>query len=157
MKLRKILSALAIICIFATSTSVFATAKSIIINGQEAVIPEEMGTIKELDSRTFVPVRFIMEYLGCSVDYIDSESTAVISSSTSIYLVQEGNTSLYVIPDQYSQTKVIPMDTAAFIENIEIDGQLLGRMYLPIRFLAEAIGYNVGWNAETQTVTLDMK
>ena len=34
--------------------------------------------------------------------------------------------------------------------------QTYGRMYVPIRFLAEAIGYNVGWDEATQTVTLTM-
>ena len=43
------------------------------------------------------------------------------------------------------------MDTAAFIDATE------GRTYVPIRYLAEALGYNVGWDETTQTVTLDKK
>ena len=41
------------------------------------------------------------------------------------------------------------MDTAAFIDEEE------GRTYVPVRFLAEAMGYTVGWDEATQTVSLD--
>ena len=42
------------------------------------------------------------------------------------------------------------MDTKAYIDDAE------SRFYLPIRFLAEAIGYNVGWDEATETVSLTM-
>ncbi|MBE5039423.1 copper amine oxidase N-terminal domain-containing protein [Ructibacterium gallinarum] len=156
MKLKYLISVLAAGSLLLSGTSAFAAAENIIINGQTAQIPADMGSIKELDDRTFVPIRFIMENLGCQVDFIDDTKMAVISSISCTYLIQEGNQTLFVLPDQYEKTENIPMDTAAFIEEVELDGQTYGRMYVPIRFLAQAIGYEVGWDEATQTVTLTM-
>lgn len=138
------------------ATTAFAAAETIKINGNITQIPATMGSIQERDDRTFVPVRFIMENLGCSVDYIDETKMAVISSVSSTYLIQEGNPILYILPDQYTETENVQMDTSAYIETTTIDGQSYGRMYVPLRFLAEAIGYTVGWDEATQTVTLTM-
>lgn len=149
--MKKLISILIASIIVLSSFSAFAAAESIIINGQEASIPADMGSIKEMDDRTFVPVRFIMENLGCSVQYLEEDRTAVISSISCTYMIQEGNNTLFVLPDQYTETQNIIMDTAAFIDEAE------SRMYVPIRFLAEAIGYDVGWDEATQTVTLDIK
>lgn len=150
--MKKIFSSLLIVCVLCCSIlPAFAAAQSIVIDGTEAVIPTEMGEIMEKDDRTFVPVRFIMEYLGCGVTYNDESRFAVIADQTSTYMIQDGNNRLFKIPDGSSTAAVIQMDTNAFIVEYE-DG---GRMYVPIRFLAEAIGYTVGWDEATQTVTLD--
>jgi len=45
-----------------------------------------------------------------------------------------------------SGAKTVSMDTAAAIVN--------GRTYAPARYLAEAFGYNVGWDGNTSTVTI---
>lgn len=139
--------------ILCSCPTVFGAAESIVINGSVTEIPPEMGSIQEKDDRTFVPVRFIMENLGCSVVYDDASHTAVITSSSKTYLIQEGNSTLFVLPNLYETEEKI-MDTSAYIESTFIDGVEYGRMYIPIRFLAEAIGYTVGWDEETQTVTL---
>ena len=52
-----------------SSVSAFAAAERIVMNGNEVEIPTEMGQIREIDDRTFVPIRFIMEYLNCTVNY----------------------------------------------------------------------------------------
>ena len=67
-----------------------------------------------------------------------------------MYIIQEGSTNIYKISDTGS-TAVTPMDTSAFIKQYDVGG----RMYIPIRFLAEAFGYVVGWDEATQTVTID--
>ncbi len=155
--MRKIAAGILGVCISFSGLSAFAAAQTIKINDVITDIPAEMGTIQERDDRTFVPVRFIMENLGCTVDYIDETKMAVISSDSSTYLLQEGNPILFILPDQYTETENLQMDTSAFIETVEVNGQEYGRMYVPIRFLAEAIGYTVGWDEVTQTVTLTMK
>lgn len=156
MNFKKISAGLIAAAMLFTGSSAFAAAEQIIINGNAAQIPADMGTIKEMDGRTFVPIRFIMENLGCSVQFIDENKMAVIESIACTYLIQEGNPTLFVLQDQYEKTENISMDTAAFIEEVELNGQNYGRMYVPIRFLAQAIGYDVGWDETTQTVTLSM-
>lgn len=136
------------------SLNAFAAAETIIIDGQVASIPSTMGTIQEKDDRTFLPVRFVMEHLGCQVEYVDETRMAVISSPNAYYLIQDGNPILYVLEGDGTETRNIEMDTTPYIETTEIDGQSYGRMYIPIRYLAEAIGYTVGWDETTQTVSL---
>ncbi len=127
----------------------FAAAQSIIISGEQAEIPPEMGSIKEADDRTFVPIRFVMEYLGCYVDFDDINHAATVSSDVCAYVIQEDNPELFIIPFTGEESTVLKMDTVPFIDQTE------GRMYIPIRFLAEAIGYQVGWDEKTQAVTLE--
>ena len=156
MRFKNLFAAVSAAVLVFSSVSAFAAAETIIIDGSVAEIPADMGSIKEMDDRTFVPIRFVMEYLGCSVDYDDANKVAIMISDDCTYLVQEGNQNLFVVPDNATNTSPIVMDTAAFIEEQYIDGQSYGRMYIPIRFLAEAIGYEVGWDEATQTVTLSM-
>ena len=148
---KRIISAFLVFGVLFVSISAFAAADVIEINGTAENIPAEMGSIKEMDDRTFVPVRFLTEYLNCRVSYDDSFKLATIESDAAkcSYLIQEGSTILSIIPDKYEAAQHLQMDTAAFIDNDE------ERMYVPIRFLAEAIGYTVGWDEATQTVTLD--
>ncbi len=156
--MKKKIIAIFVLCamLLCFTSSAFAAATSIIIDGQVAEIPAEMGSIKETDNRTFVPIRFVMENLGCTVAYDDSLKLATITSDDYAYLIQEGNDTLFVVPfridagKEFVEAKVIQMDTAAFIDNDE------SRMYIPIRFLAEAIGYTVGWDEVTQIVSLTM-
>ncbi len=131
------------------SLTAFATAENIIINGETVTIPAEMGKVCEMDDRTFVPVRFVTEYLGCLVNYNDfQQSAAITDPSTGIsYLVMANDNKLFVLPNSGNGT-IITMDTKTFINNEE------GRMYVPVRFLAQAIGYTVDWEETTQTVTL---
>lgn len=137
------------VIIFAWSTG-FAAANVIKINGTTAEIPEGMGQIREKDDRTFVPLRFVSEFLQNEVWYMDKNKYATVSSAESVILVQDGNENLFIISKLTGQSKTLKMDTSAYIDVSEC------RMYLPIRFLAEAIGYTVGWDEATATVTLDI-
>lgn len=131
----------------------FAAAENIVINGEYVTIPAEMGTIREYDDRTFVPVRFVTEYLGCKVNYSDRDISATITDEANgvSYLITAGDPYLYVLPNLGSDVsgKVLLMDALPFVDDSE------GRMYIPIRFLAEAMEYTVGWDEATQTVSID--
>ena len=127
-----------------------AAAQQITINGNVAEIPAGMGHIEERDDRTFVPLRFVMEHLGYSVSYNELQQSATITDTNgTAYLVMRDSQLLFVLPDT-GTPKLYTMDTKAYIDDAE------SRFYLPIRFLAEAIGYNVGWDEATETVSLTM-
>ncbi len=132
-------------------SSTFAAANVIKINGVAAEIPDGMGQIREKDDRTFVPLRFVSEFLKNDVWFDDAGKIAGVSSPSKIILVQDGNPELFSVSKASGESVATRMDTAAYIEAEE------GRMYLPIRFLAEVLGYTVGWDEPTQTVTLDKK
>ncbi len=151
---KKILALLLTCGLAATSISAFAAAENIIINGVTVEIPSDMGSIKEKDNRTFVPVRFVSEYLNHTVRYssttvngVPQESVTVNSNNGTAYLMVRGDEQLYIL--RAMNGGAITMDTAAYIDDTE------DRFYVPIRFLAEAMGYTVGWDEATQTVTMD--
>lgn len=147
--MKKILLMAVVCCMLLSSVSVFAAAENIIINGENITIPSEMGKVCEKDDRTFVPVRFVTEYLGCIVNYQEAQQSATITNPATgtSYFMMSGDNKLYVLPSSGS-APIIIMDTTTFINNDE------GRMYVPVRFLAEALDYTVDWEEETQTVTL---
>ena len=78
--------------------------------------------------RTMVPVRVLAETLGGTVDYTDNVITIVDGDTTVVMTVGEET---YTVNDK-EQT----MDTAPVIGEGD-------RAFVPIRFLAEALGYTV--------------
>lgn len=141
---------LAILC---TSFAVFAAAEQIIINDETITIPEGMGKVCEVNERTFVPIRFVAEYLGCTVTYNDEQQSAVATNEETgvSYFVICGNSELsdkfYVLP-AFGDGTVIQMDANAFINNDE------ARMYVPVRYFAQALGYTVDFDEASETVIL---
>ncbi len=152
--MKKFISAIvAAVVVCCSVLPAFATAQSIIINGEIAPIPAEMGEIIEKDDRTFVPLRFVMENLNCGVTYDEAHKMAVIADQHNSFIIKCDDNRIYRIPDGSSKANIIEMDTNAFIVEYDIGG----RMYVPIRFLAEAIGYEVGWDEVNEIVTLNKK
>ena len=149
--LKKIICIIAVGGILLTSINAFAVADVIKINGVEAEIPDGMGKIRESDNRTFVPLRFVSEFLNNTVWYDEETKTACVSSGEQVIFAQNGNSTLFISMTATGESRSIEMDTSAFIDATE------GRTYVPIRYLAEALGYEVGWDEVTQTVTLDKK
>ena len=148
-RITKVIVALAVLtCLIAGSVSVFAAASEIIINGKTATISAEMGRIVERDNRTLVPVRFLLEYLGFGVEWLgDSQTVMGKHPSGQSFVMQVDNPVLYFFDENYI-LKEIKMDTVPILNVQE------GRTYVPIRFIAEAMEYQVGWDEATQTVTL---
>ncbi len=148
-RIAKTVVALALlVCMVASCLHVFAAASEIIINGKTATISAEMGRIVEKDFRTFVPVRFLLEYLGFEVDWLDDSRTVMGNHpSGQSFVMQIDNPVLFFFDEGYI-LKEIKMDTVPILNMQE------GRTYVPIRFIAEAMEYQVGWNEATRTVTL---
>lgn len=149
-KLKALLALLSALTLVFSSVQSFAAANVIKIDGTEAVIPNGMGEIRERDDRTFVPLRFVSEFLKYTVWYDDASKTAYVSSDEKLICVQNGNSVLFSVSKSTGESTSIQMDTAAYIDEAE------GRTYLPIRFLAEAMNYTVGWDEASKTVTLDI-
>ena len=92
--------------------------------------------------RTLVPIRRIFEALGAVVTWDEQTQTAtVIKDNDNISFTINNNTA--VINGVNEQ-----MEVAAKI----VDG---GRTVVPLRFLSEALGYNVEWDRVTQTIQID--
>lgn len=147
--MKKILLSIFLVCALTLPcASAFAAAQMITLDGTTLEIPAEMGRIQEKDDRTFVPVRFIMEYFGCSVNYSDvQESVTITDKNETSYFLMNGSNQLFVLPTFDVPGKYV-MDTEVFIDETD------ERMYVPLRFIAQAMKFTVDWDEATETVSI---
>lgn len=118
---------------------------SIFVNG---VAVDKTDVPIVIDGRTLVPLRTLAVALGVPNDnehiiwLPDTREVVVIGDNVVIELVIDSTEAVV-----NENIKVI--DVPATVYN--------GRTYLPARFVAEAFDKNVGWDATTNTVTIDDK
>ncbi|MCD7947898.1 MAG: copper amine oxidase N-terminal domain-containing protein [Oscillospiraceae bacterium] len=140
--LKKLIACLLILSMaLASSTALAATnTPKIAIDGQTITIPTSYGT-PYIDSagRTQVPIRIISEKLGFTVSWNQTTSTATINGDTKIKIGNKFITTPY---------GTVTMDTAAIIKD--------GRTYVPIRFLANALGYDVSATTSNGVITANI-
>lgn len=114
---------------------------SIVLNGKNLDLGEEKIIFK--DDRNFIPLRLVCENLGCKVDW-DQENKRVQISTDSIKIRMDLDKA------QMSVNKIKKdLDVSPFIEN--------DRTYVPVRFVAEALGKVVSWKDEDKTIFIDDK
>jgi iron complex transport system substrate-binding protein len=95
------------------------------------------------NDRTLVPLRAIFEALGAKVDWDGKTRTVTaVKGSTSIRLVVGNATAL-------KNGSKVKLDVPAKIRN--------GRTLVPLRFVSEALGADVDWDAATYTVAIKNK
>lgn len=95
------------------------------------------------DGRTMVPVRYLAMALGIP------ESGIGWDAATGTVSLGWENVRLEMVIGQkvlLTSGKPVQLDVAPVIEG--------GRTYLPARYVAEALGYQVGWNQATQAVVI---
>ncbi|TYO94522.1 stalk domain-containing protein [Desulfallas thermosapovorans] len=90
--------------------------------------------------RTFVPIRYLSNALGVTDDYIGWESPKVTLDEPGFPVVELAVGSKTIKSDGQAQT----MDVSPLLRE--------GRTYLPARWVAEALGYEVEWDAQNQVV-----
>ena len=110
------------------------------------------GSLKEIDvppqiieGRTYLPIKYIVEPLGGEIAWDSTEKkVTIVFKDILIELWIGKNTAkvngYYKIIDP-NNPKVVPMI-------------IQGRTMLPVRFVAENLGCQVDWNANTQTITI---
>jgi hypothetical protein len=82
--------------------------------------------------RTLIPLRFLFEQMGATVDWDNATQTATVSSETGNVSFSINNTTAKV--NGQNET----MDVPARLIN--------GKTMVPLRFLSENLGYNVKWD-----------
>ena len=95
-----------------------------------------------MGGRTMVPIRFISEALGAKVEWDNATKGITITLDDKVISMQVGNTSVMV------NGKTLTIDAPPVIK--------LGRTFVPLRFISEALGAKVEWDAGTRTVTVLM-
>ena len=112
------------------------------VNGKQTPI-DDNGTVPIIrNDRTLVPIRFVIEGMGGTVNWDQDTKTAILLLSGNEIRLTEGSR------DAYYNGELKELDTAPIIEN--------DRTMFPIRFVAESFGFNVLWNDEEQSVTISL-
>lgn len=115
-----------------------------------STVYSQNGSMKVMDAapyiksdRTYVPVRYLAYMLGVtedSVKYDEATKTVTIKKGDKELQMVIGSTSIMVNGDAKTMD-VAPEITA-------------DRTFLPARYVAEGLGYTVGWNPATQSVVI---
>lgn len=116
-------------------------APDVRVNGSIVEFPDAGPFIDE-NSRTMIPVRFVAENLGAKVSWDQDTQTATIEKGYITVKITIGDAELFVINEGIPEK--VTMDTAAVLRD--------SRTYVPIRFVAEALGAYVDYSDEYRTV-----
>ncbi len=132
--------ALSCFCVVGASAA-YESGPSVRVNGALVSFPDAAPYIDE-NSRTMIPVRFVAENLGAAVSWEQATKTATIEKDGIIVEITIGNAELRVTKN--GATTTTTMDTAAVLKG--------SRTYVPIRFVAEALGAYVDYSNTYRTV-----
>lgn len=144
---RKIASIIAVVLILSTvlATGAMATspepAVTVRVNGLVVAFPDGQPYV-DANSRTMIPVRLVTEQLGAKVSWDNKTQTAVIEKNGICIGIPIGESALKVTKAGNAQN--VKMDTEAVLKE--------GRTYVPIRFVAEALGAVVDFSDAFHTV-----
>ena len=144
---RKIASILAVVLVLATVLATGAMAASpepavtVRVNGMTVSFPDGQPYV-DGNSRTMIPVRFVTEQLGAKVSWDNKTQTAVIEKDGIRVDIPIGESTLKVTKAGKAQN--VKMDTEAVLKE--------GRTYVPIRYVAEALGAVVDYSEVYHTV-----
>lgn len=137
---------LAIVALTAYTTVAAQTIKEedlvkVSVNRKIMTFPNDAPAYIDKKGRTQIPARFIGEALGADVEWNAAEQKATFTKEfvKGITIVEFyiGSADYYVTSGS-EDTETLTMDTAAVIMN--------NRTYVPVRFLAEALGAEVRWD-----------
>lgn len=96
------------------------------------------------NSLTYVPVRFIAEAFGASVEYLTETRTVRIKYQD--MTIEMKYLEMFATVTGQEGSKKIPLQGPFLIVN--------GRSAVPVRFIAELFGAKVDWNANLQMITI---
>ena len=164
--MKRIISLLLAVMIAFGCLSITASAAPTPINVtfRDAAVefPDAQPFIDE-NGRTMVPLRPIAEAMGLDVSWIESTRSAVFSYTRYTDTGHEYYACVFTIGSYYLNSACTYFD-----ENyVDVGGRPLligkidtapvireGRTYAPARYLAEAYGFTVNWDAATKTVQI---
>jgi 3D (Asp-Asp-Asp) domain-containing protein len=113
-------------------------------NDGELIDFPDAKPIIDQQNRLQVPVRFLSEMLSCEVDWSMEGQRVKVSLSGPDCPGMELRTGL---PVAIWNDRAIRLDSPPFITG--------GRVYVPLRFIAESFGMNVRWNETRSEADLD--
>ena len=139
--MKKIISLLLTVVIMSMSVTALAKDVTVLHNGT----PIEFDAAPFIENdRTLVPMRKVFEAVGAVVTWEEETRTVVVANEVEddvqFIVLQIGSNIAYV------NDEAVELDVAAKIYE--------DRTFVPLRFVMESMGCEVGWDEETYTVTI---
>lgn len=117
------------------------------LNGKYIDFTDENGNIVNpeiINDRTMVPMRKIFEVVGAEVEWNGEERKITATTEEKIINLQIDNINANVQDRNTNEITEIVLDTAPLILN--------DRTMVPVRFIAESLDKQVGWDNENRSV-----
>lgn len=129
---------LTLVLSLATSSVFAASSVNVKANGSTVNFVDANALIK--DGRTLVPVRGVFEALGCKVSWDQPSKTASITYKGNTLKISVGSSDLW-------------LNNKKLNERLDVPAQLIeSRTYVPLRYPAQTLGFNVEWENASKTV-----
>ncbi|TCO69857.1 N-acetylmuramoyl-L-alanine amidase [Marinisporobacter balticus] len=109
-------------------------------------VPPLLYTINK-KSRTLVPIRFVVENLGAKIEWNQEKREATITTGEKIVVLTVDSAVASVNGKKVNLPNNVPTKLLGYQGNF--------RTMVPLRFVAEQLGMDVGWIQETTTATVD--
>jgi len=113
------------------------------VSGQNNVLKENDTCPEIINSRTMVPLRFISEALGSTVDWNGEDQSITLKKSNKEIGMQIGNNLMKVNTNGDIKESVLDSPPVVNKDN---------RTLVPVRAIAEAFGIEVQWDGNTNSV-----
>jgi hypothetical protein len=122
-----------------TTTTIVLTigADIVSVNGKATSIDAAPEII---EGRTFVPIRFISEAFGSTVEWLPETQGITITLGDMTIGLQIGNATAVI------DGTIVSLPAAPYIKN--------GRTMVPLRVISEAFGGQVAWDPTARTITI---
>ncbi|MBQ9267437.1 MAG: copper amine oxidase N-terminal domain-containing protein [Clostridia bacterium] len=119
------------------------------LNDKYIDFTDEQGNRVEpalINDRTMVPMRKIFEAFGAEVSWNEEIEQVIARTAEKEIALRIGNTDAYVRDLKLEKVQAIELDSAPVIIN--------DRTMVPVRFIAESLDKQVGWDAKNQVVVI---
>lgn len=127
-----------------TATTLVSNDVSVYVDNVKVSFPDQKPFIDE-NNRTLVPIRFIAEEMGADVDWVGEFNLVKIYDSKAGVAIRLTINRNYAVVNG----ERVEFDTRAILHN--------SRTMVPLRFISETIGAEVGWDGELYRVDITTK
>ncbi len=106
-----------------------------------------------MDGRTMVPLKAIMDSIGCTVEWYSEDQSIMVYSSDGekpLLAMNINNRKAIIFYDSEDSGDIAEAEVTIEAPPVIVGG----RTMVPLRFIAETIGYEVEWDEQSKTVYL---
>ncbi|MBR0027982.1 MAG: copper amine oxidase N-terminal domain-containing protein, partial [Clostridia bacterium] len=143
-------AAISVSCVAAASAARVEDISSALQNDEIHIIYNDKAVEYEdakpvnTDGRVMIPFRAALETMNADVDYDDATKTVTATKGDTTITFELLDDTIYI--DNNGEKSEITMDVPMLVED--------GRTYVPVRFMSNALGMDVGWNGDNETVII---